>query len=499
MRARHVRHAWLLAFAWAATGACATDAPRIAFADPASDAVFGKAYRMALDNVLRVNDVVADDAHRRSGLLQGDPPHMIRAGGGYPAAWTRDASINSWNAVSLLAPALARNTLFAVIDPLEGGHVVRQDDQQWDQAIWVVAAWHHYLVTGDRAFLAIAYDTATRTLAVHRRKAFDAASGLFLGGSVINDGISGYPEPVADAGESKGSFVGDYPAAATIAALSTNLIHYAAYDRAAKMARALGRPAREAHALARQADALRGAIDARFWDERKQRYAYLYAPRLDLETRDSQEGLGVSFALMFGVAQGPRADALIAHAVVATWGIEDVTPAFRRYDAAHPGRHNAIVWPMTQGFWGTALAAHGTPRAFGDLLEKQARLALRSGGFWEIYNGATGEVDGGWQVGRHWPAEGDQTWSATAYLRLVDEGLFGLHPEEDGLRIAPVLPPGMGDVTLSGLRYRSATLDVTLTGEGRRVRHCTFDGGACPSRVAPGTTGRHQVRIELGD
>ncbi len=48
----------------------------------------------------------------------------------------------------------------------------------------------------------------------------------------------------------------------------------------------------------------------------------------------------------------------------------------------------------------------------------------------------TGKVDGGWQGGAsghadHFVSQPDQTWSATAYLRLIHEGLFGLTFTDD--------------------------------------------------------------------
>ncbi|MFB9831039.1 hypothetical protein [Actinoallomurus acaciae] len=56
---------------------------------------------------------------------------IVRAGGGYPQAWTRDASVNSPNATSLPSPAPARNTLWAAVDKDSAGRLqVQQDDQQ---------------------------------------------------------------------------------------------------------------------------------------------------------------------------------------------------------------------------------------------------------------------------------------------------------------------------------------------------------------------------------
>ncbi|HEX7817178.1 serine aminopeptidase domain-containing protein [Dyella sp.] len=473
-------------------------APTLTFEHGDMQDLYGKAYRMALDNALEINRVDADAAHRRSGLLQGEPAQMVRAGGGYPAAWTRDASINSWNALSLIAPGLARNTLLAVIDPDGDGYIVRQDNQQWDQAIWVVAAWRHYLATGDEAFLRIAYDTSRRTLALHRSKAWDKTSGLFLGPSSINDGISGYPEPISDATESHGAYVGNYPLSAHVAALSTNAVHYEAYADAAQMGRALQRPAGEIAALQAQADALKRAINRHFWNTRTGGYSYLYWPaHRKIDAFDSQEGLGWSFAILFGIAGDARSNALIGKAKLAPWGIEDVYPAFARYNDEHPGRHNNTVWPMTSGFWGSALAAHGHTAQLGEVLRTQAQLALRSGNFQEIYNAQTGQVDGGWQVGHAWTSERDQTWSATAYLRLIYTGVFGIHPTVDGLRLAPQLPAGIGPVTLSGLRYRDGELSIALHGDGHRVASCRFDGAPCPALIPPSIAGKHRVDIEL--
>ena len=87
--------------------------PVLRFEDSETQALFGATYEAALENLLRVNTVPYGEVHARSGLM--DPAvGMVRAGGGYEQPWTRDATINSWNATSLLAPALAANTLYGL-------------------------------------------------------------------------------------------------------------------------------------------------------------------------------------------------------------------------------------------------------------------------------------------------------------------------------------------------------------------------------------------------
>ena len=105
-------------------------------------------------------------------------------------------------------------------------------------------------------------------------------------------------------------------------------------------------------------------------------------------------------------------------------------------------------------------------------------------------------MDGGWQVGWQWVSEPDQTWSATAYLRLIHLGLLGVRYEPDGLWFAPDLPDGWGPVRLSGLDYRNMALDITLAGAGRRVTALTVDGRP-GNLISADLTGRHEVRIEL--
>ncbi len=124
--------------------------PRLVFERTRLDATLGEAYRQALHNLLDINTIPADmQKYNRTGLLRGDPPRLIRAGGDYQDPWTRDASVNSWNAASLLAPEIARNTLWAVCERLPNGRlIIQRDNQWWDKLIWVTAAWNHFATTG---------------------------------------------------------------------------------------------------------------------------------------------------------------------------------------------------------------------------------------------------------------------------------------------------------------------------------------------------------------
>ncbi|MEV4145978.1 glycosyl hydrolase family 65 protein [Amycolatopsis sp. NPDC049691] len=504
-RVRSALFATVIACGSIATPASAAAAPPgLEFANPASQALFGIAYQEALDNLLRTNTIGYDAKYDKSGLL--DPATgIVRAGGGYHQPWTRDASVNSWNATSLLSPALARNTLWAVVDKDAGGALrVQQDDQQWDQVVWATAAWHHYLVTGDTAFLADAYRTTANTLAIREHATtagYNAKYGLFTGASFFNDGIAGYPAPPADATESVSTGSMPWPGVASGMYLSTNEVYYAAYVDAANMAEKLGRPGAEVAGYRTRANALKTAINAHFWNAKTGLYDYQLLA--DGSRGAYQEGTGLAFALLFGIANPAQARSIVANAREMTWGMPDTFPNWARYSDAQPGRHNAIVWPLVQGLWAKALAGQGNQSAFAAEVARLAKLAGGNSGYWEIYNGGTGVVDGGYQrlgdtVKFHWGSEPDQTWSATAFLDMIHTGLFGLTFTDRGLVFAPDLPAGWGDVTLRNLRYRDATLTIALHGAGTEVGSFTIDGRPAPGNAVPATlTGDHTVAITL--
>ncbi len=513
VKSRRVRGGVVAAVAlvWGACGvgraeSGAARAPELWFSRKESQARLGAAYRAAVRNLLVANTVPVKDSpdagsYDETGLLRA-PMVFIRAGGGYDQPWTRDASVNSWNAANLLEPEVARNTLWAVVKREKNGRlIVQQDKEWWDQVVWVTAAWKHYEVTGDREFLRGAYETAVDTLRVDREKHYDARYGLFEGPAFLNDGIAGYPAPPADARESRGSFVLDYPGAAQLMALSTNCLYVAAYENAAKMAAALGRRGAGVAALRERGERLAARVRARFWMAKEGRFGYLVegeGPEAGKLER-YQEGSGEAFAVLLGVATPEEAREAVQDTRWMKFGVPDVWPSFARYSVTRPGRHNTIVWPMVEGFWGDAAARVGDTKGFARAMKGLAGLALGSGGdFYEIYNGTTGRPDGGWQVGTHWKSQPNQTWSATAYLRMVFTDMFGMRFKPEGIAFRPTLPRGWGDARLTGVRYRGAVLTIELRGAGKRVKGFWLDGKQRQKAWFPARlTGRHVVKIVM--
>jgi glycogen debranching enzyme len=470
-------------------------------------AQFGPVYQGALKNLIDLNTMAADPSvYDASGLLSYPPGTFVQAGGGYPSPqrWTRDCAVNAWNAASLLGPAVARNTLWAVVNRQpDGSLIVQQDNQWWDQIIWVLAAWNHYLITGDHEFLTHAYQASQATLAARLAANFNAGYGLFEGPGYMDDGIAGYPSPPWEPSVGS-SFVLDYPHASQLMCLSSNCLYYGAYQALAGMAGVLGDAGNRGRYRSAGAR-LRQVINEHLWRGDAGLYGYLiHGPdQLAGQLDTHQEGGGLAFAVMLGVADPARARMVLDAAHWQPYGIVNSWPHFARFDDQHPGRHNVIVWPNVHAFFGHAAAIGGRidlfARAAGDLNQ----LVTASGGdFYELYNSVTGTVDGGWQTSgpgqiTHWASQPDQTWSATGYLRLIYAGLFGMNFAVDGLRLAPTLPPRWGPVSLHGLAYRAMTLDISLRGDGNRVKSFTLDGQAGPPVIPAGLTGHHVVAVEL--
>lgn len=440
--------------------------------------LLARCVRAALDN-LTGNTVPGRGPH--------EPALFLRAGGGYSEPWTRDAAVNAWLAASWLSPEVAGDTLRMVCDDGPDGPVIAQDNQWWDQVVWVIAADRHALLSGDREFLRWAEGVARRSLAIANDERFVETYGLFRGPAVMADGISGYPGDVVDPGN-ESSFVLDHPRAHEIFCLSTNLVHAAAYAALGEMRDALdgdGTADRE------RARSLVEAVETRF--RSGDSYGYLLIPRgpdpvharLDL----SQEVLGLAFLLLGGVVDRERAQRLIDAVHREPYGVVPVWPALQSYTMEYPGRHNVISWPWITGVWVQAVAVAGDLATFGAELDTFLRL-IEAGSFAypEVQDAQTGVPDGGWQrdalwtgeylpgIGRHWESEPDQTWSATALLGVVLGGLLGLTARVDGLQISPRLPPGHGRVRWTGIRYGAATLDVEIVGNGDRLVALVVDG-----------------------
>ena len=435
------------------------------------------AYKLAINTV---------DINTRRGVLA--------AGGDYGGEWTRDIAINSWNGVSLIRPMISEQSLWSVtINKDTIGH------QYWDKIIWTVAALNHYKVTGDLEFLNRAYKCSANTIKQLEQQAFDNKFGLFTGPSVFNDGIAGYPEPIFDKTNSS-SFVLDHKNSKNIKCLSTNCVYYGAYESLIEMGQLLNVDNSVIQSYKAKAETLKANILKYFYSEKENKIYYLIDNVGNIDK--SQEGLGVSFAVIFGILNKNQAYSLIQNATISKYGITSVSPDFPRYSQDKPGRHNNIIWPMVNGFFAQASIIAGNQAAFVKELNSLTQLTLDQDkgdyNFREIYNPYTGVPDGGWQSGSHWNSCKLQTWSATAFINMIHFGIAGIRIENDGISFSPYLPDNVHYLKLKNICYRQSELEIIIKGNGSKIKSFLLNGVKQVSHeISSKIKGSNEIFIEL--
>jgi glycogen debranching enzyme len=390
-----------------------------------------------IDRAIRIaiGDLVGNINLYKDGLLE-KPARCLMAGLDYNSPWTRDAAFNTWYGLGLLAPEVAKNTLLSVLRRDPNGEV-RIGGEYWDAIIWAQGVWQYYLYTGDRSILETAHAAVKNSLHYFEQTEFDPADGLFRGGACFQDGIAAYPDFFAPKKTAYTGILGwlEEPAAQPAPvgvgiickALSTNCLYFRAYQVAGLLAMELGQapdPAWE-----KKAESLHRAINDRFWREDLGRYGYLVdAPEND----DYQEGLGLAFALLFGVASDAQAERIFETVYLTPHGIACVWPTYPRYRKnAEFGRHSGTIWPQVNAAWALACHARGRRDLALHELELLAKKACRDSEFVEVYHPETGVPYGGLQealsgqIESYWVCH-RQSWCASGYLAMVIFCLFKL-------------------------------------------------------------------------
>ena len=429
-----------------------------------SDDILNTAFRIAMGDLV-------------SNIALHDRQPLLNAGLDYPNPWVRDTAINIWNGVSLVFPEVMQNNLLSLIDEHDLVNPQGQFEQYWDVVIRSLGAWWHYLYTGDRDFLALAYRITQNTLSHYEVTEFDPQRNLFRSPAVYGDGIAGYPDHYVvndrvsailewrDHNPDKRVPIGY---GIPMFALSTNCLYAEIYRIQARMAAVLGAP--DTQSLTK-AERLKTAINRLFWDSETERYFYLID---DEGGCDAQEGLGNSFVLLFGIANEKQATSVLDNQPITPAGIPCVYPGFQRYRARGGyGRHSGTVWGHIQGLWGHAAIERGRDDLFRSEMLHLAERAVRDGQFAELFHPDTGKIYGGLQEGGkgddgfQWKSCTRQTWSASAFLRLVLVGLCGMQVEGDNIIFSPRTEGYGMPLRLDGLIFQGQSFHIDSTGQSQ--------------------------------
>lgn len=403
----------------------------------------------------------------------------LSAGAKWPGVWTRDVAYASVLALAIVAPDAVRKSLMAKVD--SAGRIIQDTGTggSWpvstDRMTWALAAWELYAVTGDREWLRTAYDIIERSARADLHAALDPATGLVKGETSFMDWREqSYPRWM------------DPRDIAQSAATSTNVVHLATYRILADMEGALGIdgsvwPARYA--------ALRGAIERHLWQPEAGRHAVFRYGRNFSSPAPRSDALAEALAIIYGAADEQQQARIAASLPLVEFG----APTFWPYIPNIPHYHNGALWPFVNAFWTWASAEAGNTAAVEHGLASIWRPAALFLTNKENMVASTGHFDGT-------ELNSDrQLWSVAGNLAASYRVLFGMRFMPDRLAFAPMVPPAYaGERTLAGLRYRGATLAITVRGHGDGVASVRIDGRPAEHAEIPAAlTGAHTVEIEM--
>lgn len=466
-----------------------------------------KAFRIAL------GDIVGNILPFKDGLLENEENVFI-AGMDYNTPWTRDAAINTWNGCGLLFPEISKNTLFSVLKQEDSKIVI--GGQYWDAIIWVIGAWWYYIYTGDKEFIDFAFGVSQNALKYFESREFDKDLHLFRGAACYGDGVGAYPDVYLNTnGHSDITYwVEANPKKAAkegfglpMFALSTNCLYCKAYEITHLMSLEINKPCKSN--WKQKSEDLKKAINKNFWNEDKGRYNYLVD---SFGGSDFQEGMGQSFALLFNIANEEMKTKLFDNTYLSDFGIPCLWPIFQRYKNLGDtifGVHNGSIWPHIQAFWAEAAVKANKQDVFFRELSSVAKNVCRDKQFGEYYSPFTGKIEFGHQEGwymypryeiHEWEPASRQTWSATAYIRMILYGLLGMEFNVNEINFKPNLPENMNNVSFKNLRYRNMILNLTIKGNGRNIKSYTINGLESKNIVLKAANkGIVNITIEMGD
>lgn len=409
-----------------------------------------------------------------------EPDTTLRTGKEWSGVWTRDVSYSILLSMAYLQPEASKISLMKKVNPQ--GLIIQDTGSggAWpvssDRMIWALAAYEIYKVTGDRKWLEYIYPIIKKSV---EADALTVASptGLVKGEtSFIDWREQSYPRwmQTADIYQSE--------------ALNTSIVHSQALRVLADIASELGKDS-EAEDYAARADAIAKAVNDRLWLDDKGYYAMYNYGRTAPVLNPRAETLGESLAILYDVASPERASSITENNPVTPFGAAIFFPQI----ADIPPYHNNALWPWVGAYWAMANAKAGNDRgtleAIGAVFRPAALFATNKENF-VLDNG-----DIATQLN-----SSNMLWCLAGNLAITHKILFGIHFEKDGLAFAPFVPKALAaERTLTGFRYRNATLDITVRGYGSEIKSFTLNGKEHKPFIPANIRGNNKIVITMAD
>lgn len=407
---------------------------------------------------------------------------IFSTGANWETLWTRDAAYAIHLGLGFIDPdgcreSLARRVFHGEIiqDTGTGG--------AWpvstDRVVWGIAAWEVYAMTGDEAWLRWACNVLEKTCR-HDEAVVRDLTGLMRGESSFLDWRSqSYPDWMTpcDIAES--------------CSLSTMVLHAHSARLLARMKLKTGRRS-EAGYWKNRAVELWGLVRDLFWIPGEGYFGQFLYGRGYPVLSERPDSLGNLLCVLFGekwIGGDIDLPGVVGRLPRCSMGL----PCFHPQKSMDvPFYHNGASWPFVEGYYGLAASSVGNGAALAHSFACLVRSALLLGTNKENINLETGRDDG------LVLSSDAQLWSISGMLGIFYKGMFGMRPSLSSLAFQPCIPKGWGgEHRLLGGRYRKASFDVVVRGEGRRIARCLVNGVEGRPELNAEAQGHFIVEIEM--
>lgn len=327
-----------------------------------------------------------------------------------------------------------------------------------DTPLIVLAAWHHYNATGNRAFLKRVYRACRRAAEYILTQRNELGLVFCRSGGQADWGIAGWRNVIEG-----------YRISGAVTELNSEC--YAALGAVSKMARALGK-IRECDRFAREAEALREAMNEHLVDPETDLY---YLTIGEDGTRRTDVTCDLVFPVMFGVADRERAARIVSRlSVEPFWtdaGMRTVPRDDINYSPTHGYGLLGGVWTGVS-FWYAFAAAPFNPDFMASALRESfahySRDPMRNntvpGQFSEWLHGET-LVNRGMML---------SPWFPPRYVWAAIEGAAGLDLAGEDPTCNPRLAPNWRWLGVRNLRFRGAFVTWFIVRAPEQTMYATF-------------------------
>ena len=387
--------------------------------------------------------------------------------------WTRDISYSVDLGLASLDPQRCVNSLLfktTRLKPGIEGQYSRQIVQDTgsggsypvstDRVVWAIGAWEllKYLDGDQRTlFLEDAWQIMHDTIEHDRHVIFDSEDGLYRGEqSFLDWREQTYPGWTQD----------NVLAIAKSKTLSTNIGHLQLLKAAAQLAGQKGFGELQDRYTA-WADALKNAINKEFYIESKGLYSSIILDDPVNIRLNRFDLLGQSLAILCGIADSAKSEKIIANYPQSQYGPPVVWPQ----EQTVPIYHNHAYWPFVTAYWMKAAKQAGNSAAVNQSVYSLVRGTALNLSNMENFDFVTGnayaEING---ISGPVINSRRQLWSVAGYMSMVQDIVFGLETDWNGIRFLPCITPGMhreyfkdsNTLTLKNFKYRGRTIQVTV-------------------------------------